>query len=376
MDITIGPNRVVIADNGQGLAQEEDIYRFFEVFGFDHSKLDRQVGRFGVGRGQLFCFGVNTWRTHGFEMAIDIRGQGLDYQLRKGLPSQPGMEIQIDLYDRLAASEQLALEEQLRKLVRYSSVPIFFNGEPINDDPAKGTWSHETDSAWFQVRKDGRLEVYSQGLYVKDVYGHDFGVGGRIVIKPFEEVLYKDLKPDEKAVAYGLRQQMRVLAYLVAQHHQRNDGAAGSEVYSAPRVLAFFNDNQAADVCTDGARTIWLNRATMMVKANRGVAGFMELTGLLVHEYLHSINSQTAHSHPAEFYEDFHDLLLDGNVARYGLSAFAASVRHGHKPTPQRLSQLEKAGVEIDVAFGLGSALTVDADPAAPAPRWRRRASL
>ena len=91
IDVTLDAKRIVIKDNGSGLGSKEDIYKFFEVFGFDHSQLGRTVGRFGVGRGQLFCFGVNTWRTNTFQMAIDIKNKGMDYDLATGLKKVEGM---------------------------------------------------------------------------------------------------------------------------------------------------------------------------------------------------------------------------------------------------------------------------------------------
>ena len=43
IDIEVSKDRIVIKDDGHGLAEKEDIYKFFEVFGFDHSQLGRSV---------------------------------------------------------------------------------------------------------------------------------------------------------------------------------------------------------------------------------------------------------------------------------------------------------------------------------------------
>ena len=566
IDIEVSKDRIVIKDDGHGLAEKEDIYKFFEVFGFDHSQLGRSVGRFGVGRGQLFCFGVNTWRTNHFEMSIDIKNKGLDYDLRAGLPKAKGMTITIDLNEPLLASEQLQIEEEFRRLVRYSTTPVYFNGKQISEDPTEIKWPHETDEAWIQIRKDGRMDVYSQGLFVKSVW--DFGVGGRIVTKPGQaleqnlarnDILVKEcpvwkkvnatvkklaeahigkasashnltpemrrvkakealtpegtvallgeklftltnnknvslekllstglvttaksfdqaadkfiqrnqamvvdeatlerfgadsvtelleriakaiqkqrdvvkasgrsvvigrkhlyayhldhlldtlkackgydvmgdmpldsqiaydlvdvrkLTPEEKGVAFALKKQMRVIAYCVGAHRQPD--AKPWEVDFKERKLAFFNDNGTTQAFTDGETTIWLNRKVMMQKARKGSPGFMELIALLVHEYLHDKTSQVAHGHPPEFYEDFHNILLDGSVANYGLSAFALSIRHGLTPTVSRLSMLEKAGVDVDTDIGTGLAqreLTAEepAPVSEPATPRRRRAAM
>lgn len=182
IDVTLDADRILIKDNGRGLTQEQEIYDFFERFGFDHSQLDRKVGRFGVGRGQLFCFGVNTWRTNTFQMAIDIKKDGLDYNLDLDEPKTTGMTIDIALYETLRASEMLEVEEEFCRLVKFCIVPVFLNGKQVSTDPSTEKWTHETDEAWFRIRKDGRLQIYSQGLYIKDAY--TYGVGGTIVSKP------------------------------------------------------------------------------------------------------------------------------------------------------------------------------------------------
>lgn len=540
IDVTLTPDSVEITDNGRGLSKVEEIYEFFERFGFDHSQLDRQVGRFGVGRGQLFCFGVNTWRTNEFEMEIDIKNKGLDYELKKGLPKHKGMSITIALDETLQASEQLAIEEEFRHLVRFSSTPIYFNGEKITEDVNKLKWNFENEDAWFQIKKGGSLSVYSQGLFVKDLWGHEFGVGGRIITKPgkaleqnlarndllvkdceiwkrirpeivrlakpfkenadkdvymtpslrknmarealtadgaktlakakiftlsnnrhvtldrvlstgfistapmldqaadrlmqrkqamvlatdtlerfgvdtleelrrklkkaleshyaaamdselrggydpamtswkmrqrvknlnnaklfdkvedmpfdtelsFTTVPYKDLTEEERAVAYGLRRNMSAIAYCVARALE----GQGQNT----RRLEFFEDNGSVQACTDGATTVWINRKVMLSKAKKGAPGYMELISLLVHEQLHQTSSQTQHAHPPEFYEDFHNILLDGDVAKYALSAFSIALRHGLKPTSKKVSELEKAGVEVDMPLGTGEAIVAD----------------
>ena len=68
VEVNVSPTHVSIIDDGRGFVSVEEIDKFFDTFGFDHSQLDRKVGRFGVGRGQLFHFGKNLWTTHGHTM--------------------------------------------------------------------------------------------------------------------------------------------------------------------------------------------------------------------------------------------------------------------------------------------------------------------
>lgn len=184
INLTVNDTQVIISDNGKGLTEKSEILAFFEVFGFDHTDLGREHGRFGVGRGQLFYYGKNTWRTGKFSMGVDINHTGLDYDLVEGLPAATGMTISIDLYEPMSVGDRYRFDEAFRKLVKYAAIPIVYNGEQINDDPRKKKWDHETDEAWFQVRQNGNLSVYSQGLLVQEMSSYQHGVGGVVVTKP------------------------------------------------------------------------------------------------------------------------------------------------------------------------------------------------
>lgn len=182
--ITADRNRVVISDNGKGLSHKDEILSFFGTFGFDHSQLDRSHGRFGIGRGQMFCYGKNTWRTGEFALAVDINQKGLKYDLDEGLAPHQGMEIAIDLYEPLGVSDLYNLEEQLRRLVKYAVVPITYNGKQLNELPQHKKWEHEIEEAWFNPRSNGGLLIYSQGLLVQEMNNYRFGIGGVLVTKP------------------------------------------------------------------------------------------------------------------------------------------------------------------------------------------------
>lgn len=541
IDVTLQADRILIKDNGRGLTQEQEIYDFFERFGFDHSQLDRKVGRFGVGRGQLFCFGVNTWRTNTFQMGIDIKKDGLDYELDLNKPKAKGMAIDIALYETLRASEMLEVEEEFCRLVKFCIVPVFLNGKQVSTDPRKEKWTHETDEAWFRIRKDGRLQIYSQGLYIKDAYS--FGVGGVIVSKPgkaiaqnlarndilvkecdiwkameptirklaapfkekvhkatmtddmrralvkeamvptglktlmaeplftlttrkhlnlkkllgsgylsqakaydpaadklmqnkqamvldvstlerfnvdtvaelvqklrkvfkaqkdyndsldyrhpekvweyslreietqlnalvtteqtqdlpfdpvlpFTEVKTSKISDKEKIVLMALRRQMNAIGWQVLNHNgedgNRYDIYSGSKRYK--RSLKLCEDGAGMDACTDGQANIWINRGYMMKMAKLGLPGFVQIMNLLVHEYVHSEGSMVNHGHPPEFFEVFHDTLRYGDVTTAALSAYSMVVKYGMETTSRSVSALEKTGVTVDTAVGLGLA--------------------
>lgn len=181
--VDLTPTRVVIEDDGKGFSSMEEIESFFENFGFDHSQLDRKVGRFGVGRGQLFNFGRNLWTTHGFTMSIDHRQDGFGYDLGKAKKAHKGVKIEIDLYDPLSFSELSAAETEFRKVVKYSTIPVMLNGKEVQKSPESVKWDAETNEAWFLFDDSYQLKVYSQGLFVQDIYASRYGKGGVVVTK-------------------------------------------------------------------------------------------------------------------------------------------------------------------------------------------------
>ncbi len=182
IDVAVSPTCVRIRDNGAGLASKSEVKKLFGVFGFDHDNLTREHGRFGVGRGQLFCYGVNRWRTNTFELEVDVEHKGFDYDFRSNLPKVAGMDISIDLFKPLSLRDSYNLEEAFRDLIRYSVVPVFYNDKQISLSPQEIKWPQDSPDAWFDLKREGTLRLYSQGLLVDQTSRH--GVGGVVVTRP------------------------------------------------------------------------------------------------------------------------------------------------------------------------------------------------
>lgn len=184
LDITVSETQVILKDDGVGIQSIYEIENYFETFGFNHEGLDRTVGFFGVGRGQLFCFGVNTWRTSEFKMTIDVKKDGLDYHLTTNMPVEKGMTITIDLYQPLSKIDIYNLKNDFRKLVEFFMIPIVFNGDTLSVHPDTKTWDYEDEMCYIKVRGDGRLiDMYSQGHFIQSVYSHRYGIGGTVISK-------------------------------------------------------------------------------------------------------------------------------------------------------------------------------------------------
>jgi hypothetical protein len=69
---------ITVAGDGIGFTSIDDIDKLFGCFGFNHNTQEekqrqRDFGRFGLGRGQIFAFGRTDWKTNEFGMTVDLK---------------------------------------------------------------------------------------------------------------------------------------------------------------------------------------------------------------------------------------------------------------------------------------------------------------
>jgi hypothetical protein len=176
---------IEIIDSGKGFSALDEIERCFEVFGAPHSEEEGKIwANFRMGRGQMFSFGVNTWRTSKYELAVDIDNKGLNYEIRELKKPYNGCHIKIELYRRLMSYEVYNIIANLKTQLKYAPVPIYVNEERINPPLSEHKWTHETDDAYIMVDGSNTLSVYNLGIFVRTFYaGNSFGVGGTVVSK-------------------------------------------------------------------------------------------------------------------------------------------------------------------------------------------------
>ena len=177
-----------IEDKGIGIQTEEEILLHFETFGQPHENNENTIWKqFRMGRGQMFAFGKNTWRTSQFKMEVDINGMGLDYNLTKGLPEVDGCNIDIELYDNPIGGWQCrsveALREDVQEQVRYVKSPVIFNGKQISVNPDDLNWDFEDDNAYYVFNDSSVIKVYNLGIYTTEYSQSKWGVGGIVVSK-------------------------------------------------------------------------------------------------------------------------------------------------------------------------------------------------
>jgi hypothetical protein len=183
--IKLTAKKVEITDDGSGFQSRENIEKWFEVFGQPHDETeDKTYGTFRIGRGQGFSFGVNTWLTGEFEMNVDIKKRGLDYDLVEHPEAQhDGCKVTIDLYEQLLPSAIMATKRDLELWCKYAPVPTHLNDKQISVNPEDEKWDHILDEAYVRLTKTGPLVVYNLGIHVMDMHNHRYGTGGVVVSK-------------------------------------------------------------------------------------------------------------------------------------------------------------------------------------------------
>jgi hypothetical protein len=185
VDVSVASRKVAILDDGKGFRDRGEIERFFETFGQPHEESEgKKWAQFRMGRGQMFAFGRNRWRTGRFEMKVDIKAK-LGYDLDEHPKATDGCSIEIDLYDPLNDREIYAITREIERYVKYVSVPVTVNGRQVNEPPEGRKWGEDsTDDAWVSLNDSGsRLEVYNLGVFVCDIPKYTHGVAGKIVSK-------------------------------------------------------------------------------------------------------------------------------------------------------------------------------------------------
>ncbi len=180
--IAFSGKRVEVSDDGKGFASRQEIEDFFETFGTPHKEGDARYGKFRMGRGQIMAFSRNRWRSGCFQMAVDIKDMGLEYDLAELTESAPGCRIEADLYTPLSPSETIRTNDSLREQCKYAPIPVYLNNERISLDLTREKWTHEDDDAYYLIRPNSsRLDVYNLGVHVTGYPSGVSGIGGVFV---------------------------------------------------------------------------------------------------------------------------------------------------------------------------------------------------
>lgn len=185
VNVQLNTTGFVIEDDGQGFKTREEIAAWFETLGFPHDEGNhRMYGKFGMGRAQMWAFARTVWTSNTFEMDVDVKARGLNYELREARKEHSGTKIVAKFYEPLnpAMLERAIME--LSNLVKYVPGLVTLNGRVVNKDPSTETWDLETPEAYFRFdAKAYSLDVYNAGMLVSHFPRYRFGCAGVVVTK-------------------------------------------------------------------------------------------------------------------------------------------------------------------------------------------------
>lgn len=163
--------KLIIEDEGKGFRSAEEVETWFETFGTPHEESEnKKWAQFRMGRGQLFSYGRNLWRTGEFQMLVDVDGMGLEYELDTDCDPFPGCRIEIDLYRNPIGSYSYnsmdTLKSAIKRQIEFMEGEIYFNGELLNTPASELNWDIEDDDAYYMFGKGRDLAWYNMGAFV------------------------------------------------------------------------------------------------------------------------------------------------------------------------------------------------------------------
>ena len=205
-------NLCPIRKNSKGFQSEKEIIEWFEQFGTPHKESEGKTwARFRMGRGQLFAFGKNTWRTGEFRMVVDIQKWGLEYELETGLDHFPGCRIEVELYQPMFGDypapykSQSQFKSVIRKQVLFMEGSVLVDGDQINTPASLLEWDQETDEWYFSFGHGSNFAWYNIGAFVNEWSVRRAGVTGVAVSKVAVDVNFarNDIKDSCPVYQHG-----------------------------------------------------------------------------------------------------------------------------------------------------------------------------
>lgn len=186
VDLSYDGKKYTIKDNGKGFATEKEIKDCFGVFGFDHGNEEenyRDYGTFGIGRAQLWAFSKNIWYTNNYRLDVDIKNNGLNYDLRSLSEKVNGCTIEGEFYERQTAQDIQNVIKELKKLALYLPINLFINDKKVNKEISKESWDKVTNEAYIKFNQNNEMQIYNKGVFVRSYPSYSFGSGGVVVTK-------------------------------------------------------------------------------------------------------------------------------------------------------------------------------------------------
>ncbi len=237
------------SDDGHGFASFDDVLRYFGRFGTPHQEGDATYGRFRLGRGQIIAHASTKWISNRWAMTVDTRLMGYNYDLDDVPQAIAGCSITGTWYEPLNGLELMSAAQEIRDLVRYTSISVELNGRVITRDPAQEKWDFEDEWAYYRAKEQGPVSLYNQGVLIRHDSSHMWGGGGLIVSKQAiglnvsrTEILRKTC-PVWKAIAKTFSRLVEEVSGRLGDHRKteaRREKSARSLLSGDPNIRNIF----------------------------------------------------------------------------------------------------------------------------------------
>lgn len=193
-------SETTIEDDGSGMTEDE-IQTYFRYFGFEgEDQSEKDFGKFRMGRGQMFNFGVNIWETGSKVIVVNIREEkttvpnffkfseddediiehndeevvldssGLGFHVFDAKNHTDGCVVRIKHYTDLEDVEETLVNfKELARFIPFvHNMEVKVNGAELDEEL---DFDEETELAYYMADPESYsnyVKVYNQGAYVKE----------------------------------------------------------------------------------------------------------------------------------------------------------------------------------------------------------------
>lgn len=372
------------SDDGRGFASRDDVVRYFGRFGTPHQEGDATYGRFRLGRGQIMAHAKTNWFSNSWQMTVDTKEMGYNYDLEELEQPSPGCLIVGTWYEVLNDQELMSSVQEIRDLVRYTPISVQLNGQVITRNPAAEKWDFEDEFAYYRAKEEGPVGIYNQGVLVRNDSSHMWGAGGLIVSKKAidlnvsrTEILRKTC-PVWKAIAKEFTRLAKAVSARLGDHRKteaRRAKSAHSLLSGDADAGKIFSGEEVITVLP-GKRHITL--MDFIGKAQREHAGTYTVAlrgsdipkgeGIAGQRIIQVLHPQTLERFGCHNVEDFADAMarVVENVAPLVQSWY----RNLEAPEPVAFATVKKAFIERTLIVDEKKALDKETCRAWIALRW------
>ncbi|UDM18882.1 ATP-binding protein [Vogesella sp. XCS3] len=255
--LTMSKDGFSCVDDGTGFASRDDVLRYFGRFGTPHQEGDATYGRFRLGRGQIMAHASTAWQSNRWQMIVNTRSMGYNYELEDLATVTPGCHITGSWYEPLTDAELMSAVQEVRDLVRYTPVRVELNGRLITRDPHAEKWDFEDEFAYYRAKEDGAVSIYNQGVLVRHDPGHFWGAGGLIVSKKAialnvsrTEILRKTC-PVWKSIAKQFGTLADAVAARLGDHRKtqaRREKSARALLSGDPKIVHIYENEEVITI--------------------------------------------------------------------------------------------------------------------------------